>query len=194
MRTAAIKRVTNETDISTVLNLDGTGIFTPDVPIGFFKHMLSLLVRHGFFDLELNITGDTDIDGHHTIEDTGIVIGQALSKALGDKAGIRRYGNAIVPMDDVLVLCAVDLSGRPYFHFEAAFTTPSLGEIDTELVREFFQAISIHGGMNLHIKVLHGENNHHIAEAIFKAFGRALCEAVSIDSRVKGVLSTKGSI
>jgi len=194
MRMASVARKTTETDISTTLNLDGTGAFNADMPIGFFEHMLSQVVRHGFFDLDLNVTGDTHIDGHHTVEDTGIVLGQAVTQALGDKKGIRRYGSAMVPMDDVLALCAVDLSGRPYLHLEAPFTTTKLGEMDTELVREFFQAISIHGGMNLHIKVLHGENNHHIAEAVFKAFGRALCEAVSLDARVQGVLSTKGSI
>jgi len=194
MRTASIKRTTNETDIFASLNLDGTGAFNADMPIGFFEHMLSLMTRHGFFDLELKATGDTLIDAHHTVEDVGIVLGQALTKAVGDKTGIRRYGSAIIPMDDVLVLCAVDLSGRPYLHLEAEFTASRLGEMETELVREFFQAISVHGGMNLHIKVFHGVNNHHIAEAIFKAFGRALCEAVGLDSRVQGVLSTKGRI
>ena len=194
MRTALITRTTNETDISAALNLDGSGIFNADMPISFFEHMLSQVVRHGFFDLELKVAGDTDIDAHHTVEDVGIVLGQVFTQAVGNKAGIRRYGSAIVPMDDVLALCAVDLSGRPYLHLEAEFTTSRLGEMDTELVREFFQAISVHGGMNLHIKVFHGENNHHMAEAIFKAFGRALCEAVSLDPRVQGVLSTKGSI
>ena len=194
MRTASVKRTTNETDISATFNLDGTGKFNADMPVGFFEHMLSLMTRHGFFDLELNVTGDTHIDAHHTVEDVGIVLGQALTKAVGSKEGLRRYGSATVPMDDVLVLCAVDLSGRPYLHLEADFTIPRLGEMDTELIREFFQAISVHGGMNLHIKMFHGENNHHIAEAIFKAFGRALCEAVSLDPRVQGVLSTKGSI
>lgn len=194
MRIATVSRSTAETDISATLNLDGTGVFKPDMPIGFFEHMLSQVARHGFFDLELAVKGDTYIDGHHTVEDTGIVLGQALNKALGDKKGIRRYGNATVPMDDVLAMCAIDLSGRPYLHFEANFTAERLGDMDTELVHEFFQAMSIHGGMNLHIKVFHGVNNHHIAEAVFKAFGRALCEAVSLDARVQGVLSTKGSI
>jgi len=194
MRTASITRTTNETDISAVLHIDGTGKFTADMPVGFFEHMLSLMTRHGFFDLDLNVTGDTYIDAHHTIEDVGIVLGQAINQAVGDKAGIRRYGSAVVPMDDALVICAVDLSGRPYLVMDTPFTVPSLGEMDTELVREFFQAVSVHGGMNLHIKVPHGENNHHIAEAMFKAFGRALCEAVSLDARVQGVLSTKGSI
>ena len=194
MRNASIKRTTTETDISADFCLDGTGTFTADMPIGFFEHMLSLMTRHGFFDLKLNVTGDTHIDGHHTVEDVGIVLGQALKQALGDKKGIRRYGSATIPMDDVLVICAVDLSGRPYLHFDAPFTTPCLGDMDTELVQEFFQGISTSGGINLHIKVFHGQNNHHIAEAIFKAFGRALCEAVSFDPRVQGILSTKGSI
>ena len=194
MRTASIKRKTTETDISLAINLDGKGGFEANLPIGFLEHMLSLASRHGFFDLNVNAEGDTYIDAHHTVEDVGIVLGQAVTKALGDKKGIRRYGNAVVPMDDVLVLCALDLSGRPYLHFEADFTVPKLGEMDTELVKEFFQAVSVHGGMNLHIKLLHGENNHHIAEAVFKAFGRALCEAVGLDSRIQGVLSTKGNL
>ena len=194
MRTATVTRTTTETDISANLNLDGSGKLDGDIPIGFFNHMLSQVVRHGFLDLSLTVKGDIEIDGHHTIEDTGIVLGQALTQALGDKVGIRRYGDAIVPMDDTLVMCAIDLSGRPYLHLDANFTTPRLGEMDTELVREFFHAISVHGRMNLHIVVMHGQNNHHIAEAIFKAFGRALCGAVSLDSRVQGVLSTKGSI
>jgi len=194
MRTAKVHRITNETDIEITLNLDGTGVFESDMPVGFFEHMLVQVSRHGFFDLNIKAKGDTYIDAHHTVEDAGIVFGQALTKAVGDKKGMRRYGSAAIPMDDVLVLCALDLSGRPYLHFEADFTVPKLGEMDTELVKEFFQAVSVHGGMNLHIKLLHGENNHHIAEAIFKAFGRALCEAVGLDSRIQGVLSTKGSI
>ena len=194
MRTAKVHRITNETDIEITLNLDGTGVFESDMPVGFFEHMLVQVSRHGFFDLNIKAKGDTYIDAHHTVEDAGIVFGQALTKAVGDKKGMRRYGSAAIPMDDVLVLCALDLSGRPYLHFEADFTVPKLGEMDTELVKEFFQAVSVHGGMNLHIKLLHGENNHHIAEAIFKAFGRALCEAVGLDSKIQGVLSTKGSI
>lgn len=194
LRTATITRTTNETDITATLNLDGSGKFESENPIGFFNHMLDQVVRHGFFDLSLKIKGDIEIDGHHTVEDTGIVLGQAIKSALGDKTGIRRYGSAVIPMDETLALCAVDLSGRPYLHFEAAFTVPRLGDMDTELLREFFTGVAVNSGMNLHIKVLHGENNHHIAEAIFKAFGRALCEAASFDGRIKGVLSTKGSI
>jgi len=194
MRIAKIMRTTSETDITAKLNIDGTGEFEAEMPIGFFKHMLEQIARHGFFDLKLKITGDTNVDAHHTVEDTGIVIGQALARALGDKKGIRRYGSSIIPMDDVLALCAIDFSGRSYLHFEAQFTNPRLGEMDTELIREFFQAVSTNAGINLHIKLLHGTNNHHIAEAIFKAFAKALCEAVSIDTRIQGVLSTKGSI
>ena len=194
MRTSEVSRVTRETDISLALNLDGSGSFVADMPIGFFRHMMTQVARHGILDLKLKVIGDVEVDGHHTVEDVGIVLGQAITEALGDKAGIRRYGNATIPMDDVLVMCTIDLCGRPYFHFEADFTTAQLGDFDTELVREFFQAVSIHAAMNLHIKVFHGENNHHKAEAIFKAFGRALCEAVAINPRVQGVLSTKGSI
>ena len=194
MRVAAVTRTTNETDISVNLHLDGTGSYEADIPIKFLDHMLVQIARHGFIDLALTAKGDTEIDCHHTVEDIGIVLGQALTQALGDKKGICRYGSAIVPMDDVLALCAIDLSGRPYLHFEADFTTPQLGDMDSEMVREFFQAISVHGGMNLHIKIFHGVNNHHICEAIFKAFGRALSAALSLDPRVQGVLSTKGSI
>ena len=194
MRIGKVKRKTNETDITADFNLDGSGMFDADMPIGFFEHMLVQIALHGFFDLTLKIKGDTEVDAHHTVEDTGIVLGTALLQALGDKKGIRRYGSAIIPMDDVLVLCAIDLSGRSFMNFDAVFTTPSLNEMDTELVKEFFRALSVHTGMNLHIKVLDGENNHHIAEAIFKAFARALSEAVSFDPRVEGHLSTKGSI
>ena len=194
MRIAAVTRATKETDISTNLNLDGSGQYEADMPIGFFGHMLEQVVRHGLFDLMLTVKGDIEIDGHHTVEDVGIVLGQALKQALGDKKGIRRYGSATIPMDDALAMCVVDLSGRPYLRFDASFSTPRLGEMDTELVQEFFQAVSFNSGMNLHIKLFHGENNHHIAEAIFKAFGRALCEAVSLDPRVQGVPSTKGTI
>lgn len=192
MRKAKVYRKTNETEISAGLNLDGTGSFAAEMPIDFFKHMLCQVVRHGFFDLKLDVTGDTTIDGHHTIEDTGIVLGKAIAEAVGDKSGIRRYGHSYVPMDDALALCVIDLSGRPYLHFEAEFSTAKIGEMETEMVKEFFQALCVNGAMNLHIKVLHGKNNHHIVEAIFKAFGRALCEAVSMDARVQGVLSTKG--
>ena len=194
MRVATINRVTKETDISIDLNLDGSCKYEADIPIGFFEHMLAQVAKHGFFDLKLVAKGDIEIDNHHTIEDLGIVFGQALTQALGDKSGIRRYGSANLSMDDALAMCTIDLSGRPYLHLDAIFTTPRLGDMDTELVREFFHAVSVHGAMNLHIKVLHGINNHHMAEAIFKAFDRALCEAVSLDPRVQGVPSTKGRI
>ncbi|MCL2398725.1 MAG: imidazoleglycerol-phosphate dehydratase HisB [Defluviitaleaceae bacterium] len=180
MRLASIVRKTEDTDISVDLNLDGSGTFTADMPTVFFKNMLAQIAKHGLFDMQLHVVGDTDIDGHHSVEDTGTVLGQSFSHALGEKNGINRYGNAMIPLNDALVLCSIDLSGKPYLHFDVNFTTPRLGDMDTELVQEFFRAISIHGGMTLHIKVLHGENNHHIAEAIFKAFGKALCEAVSI--------------
>jgi len=194
VRKASVSRSTAETDITIALNLDGSGQYDSDVPVGFFWHMLSLMTRHGLLDLQMNVVGDTEIDAHHTVEDVGIVLGQALKQALGDKKGIKRYGSATIPMDEVLALCAIDLSGRPFLKFDASFTVPSLGNMDTELVKEFFQSLSVNAGMNIHIKVFHGENNHHIAEAIFKAFAHALREAVSIDPKIKGVLSTKGSI
>jgi len=194
MRMSSIKRNTSETEVAIALCLDGTGIYEAQVPIGFFEHMLAQVSKHGFLDITLVAKGDTNVDCHHLVEDTGIVFGKALAEALGDKKGIRRYGSATIPMDDVLVMCAIDLSGRPHLHFDATFTQPCLGDMDTELFREFFQALSIHGGVNLHIKVLHGQNNHHIAEAIFKAFGRALSDAVSLESRVSGVPSTKGNL
>ena len=156
--------------------------------------MLSGFTRHGFFDLNLDVKGDLEVDCHHTIEDTGIVLGNAIREALGDKKGIKRFGSMILPMDETLVLCAIDLSGRPYFAFDAEFTTNRVGDMDTEMVREFFYAISYSAGMNLHMKVLSGTNNHHIIEALFKAFGKALDDASSYDPRVTDILSTKGSL
>lgn len=193
-RIATVKRKTKETDIQLTLNLDGQGKAEIATGIGFFDHMLNGFTRHGFFDLDLRADGDLDVDCHHTVEDTGIVFGQALAKALGDKAGIRRFGSNILPMDETLVLCAIDLSGRPYFCFDHEFTVPRVGDFDTEMVREFFYAVSYSAMMNLHIQVLSGSNNHHIIEAIFKSFGKALDQAVSLDPRVDGVLSTKGSL
>lgn len=193
-RTASLTRRTAETDIEMKLNLDGSGITDLDTGIGFFDHMLNGFARHGFFDLSVHIKGDLEVDCHHTVEDCGIVFGHAIQQALGDKQGIRRFGSMILPMDETLVLCAIDLSGRPYFSFDHTFTVPRVGDFDTEMVREFFYAVSYAAGMNLHIKVLSGINNHHIIEAIFKAFGKALDEAVSHDPRVKGILSTKGSL
>lgn len=193
-RTAAITRTTKETKIFLDLTLDGSGQRQIDTGIGFFDHMLDGFSRHGFFDLQLHVQGDLNVDSHHTIEDTGIVLGQAIREALGDKEGIRRYGSMILPMDETLVLCAIDLSGRPYLNFDASFTMEKVGDMDTEMAREFFYAVSYGAGMNLHIKVLNGTNNHHIMEAIFKSFAKALDQAVEIDPRIQGVLSTKGSL
>lgn len=193
-RSATVDRKTKETDINVIFNLDGTGQSDIDTGIGFFDHMLEGFTRHGFFDLKCHVDGDLCVDGHHTVEDTGIVLGQAIREALGDKKGIKRFGNFMLPMDDALVMCAVDLSGRPYYQSDITFTVPRIGELDTELVREFFYAISYSAGINLHFKFLYGENNHHIAEAMFKAFAKALDEASMKDSRINDVLSTKGSL
>lgn len=194
MRTSEIERNTNETKISLSLNIDGEGKNNISTGIGFFDHMLTHISKHGFMDMEVKAEGDTYVDCHHTIEDIGIAFGKALTKALGSKEGIKRYGSSVIPMDDVLVLCAVDISGRPYFNFDAEFTSAKLGDMDTEMIREFFRAVCTNCPMNLHIKVFSGSNNHHIAEGIFKAFGRAIDEATLIDSRIKGVLSTKGML
>lgn len=193
-RTAKQQRTTKETDISVSLNLDGTGTSVIDTGIGFFNHMLEGFSRHGFFDLNLTCKGDLNVDSHHTIEDCGIVLGNAIHEALGDKSGIKRFGSCILPMDETLVLCAVDLSGRPYLVFDGEFTADRLGDMDTEMVREFFYAVSYSAGINLHIKILNKGNNHHMAEAMFKAFARALDEAVTVDPRIQGILSTKGSL
>ena len=193
-REASFSRTTKETDISLRLELDGRGNSDIDTGIGFFDHMLEGFARHGFFDLDVKATGDLMVDCHHTVEDIGIVLGSAIKKALGDKKGVRRFGSCILPMDETLVLCAVDLSGRPYLVFDGEFTTDHVGYLDTEMVREFFYATSYSAGMNLHIKVLSGSNNHHIIEGIFKAFARALDEATGIDVRITGILSTKGSL
>lgn len=193
-RTAQIDRKTKETDIKLTLGIDGTGVSEIKTGIGFFDHMLTGFSKHGFFDLTLSVNGDLEVDGHHTVEDVGIVLGTAIKEALGDKAGIRRYGSFILPMDDALCLCAIDLCGRPYFAFDCSFSTERVGELDTALVREFFYAVSYSAGMNLHLKMLSGENAHHMIEAMFKAFGKALDEATAFDPRVKGVLSTKGAL
>ena len=193
-RIAQIQRKTKETDIQVKLNLDGSGNSVINTGIGFFNHMLEGFSKHGFFDLNLNCEGDLAVDCHHTIADCGIVLGNAIREALGDKSGIKRFGSCILPMDESLVLCAIDLSGRPYLVFDGEFTTEKIGYMDTEMVKEFFYAISYSAGMNLHIKVLTPGNNHHMAEAMFKAFARALDEAVSRDPRVQGILSTKGSL
>ncbi len=193
-RTADYVRKTKETDISLHLNLDGTGSSSIHTGIGFFDHMLDGFARHGLFDLKVNVAGDLAVDCHHTIEDTGIVLGNAIKKAVGDKKGIRRYGSCILPMDETLVLCAVDLSGRPYLVFDGEFTTDRVGYMDTEMVKEFFYDISYTAGMNLHIRVLSGGNNHHMIEAMFKAFAKALDQATVIDPRITDILSTKGSL
>jgi imidazoleglycerol-phosphate dehydratase len=193
-RTAVQERKTKETDIRVELNLDGEGRAMADTGIGFFNHMLEGFAKHGFFDLAISCKGDLVVDGHHTVEDCGIVLGSAIKEALGDKSGIKRFGSCILPMDETLVLCAIDLSGRPYLNFEAEFTAEKVGYMDTEMVKEFFYAISYTAGMNLHIKVLNSGNNHHMIEAMFKSFARALDEATTFDPRITGILSTKGSL
>ncbi len=193
-RVATVIRETGETRIQITLNLDGTGQADIHTGIGFFDHMLNSFSRHGLFDLEVTVEGDLEVDSHHTIEDTGIVLGQVISEALGDKKGIRRFGNFVLPMDEALILCALDLSGRPYLKENMKFSVPKLGEFDTEMVHEFFYAISYSAGMNLHLKMLEGENTHHIVEAAFKAFAKALDQAVSYDERIGDVLSTKGKL
>jgi imidazoleglycerol-phosphate dehydratase len=193
-RIAKLTRKTKETNITVSLAIDGTGNSTINTGIGFFDHMLEGFSRHGFFDLELNCEGDLAVDCHHTIEDCGIVLGNAIKNALGNKKGIRRFGSCILPMDETLVLCAVDLSGRPYLQFEGTFTADRVGYMDTEMVKEFFYAVSYSAGMNLHVKVLTPGNNHHMIEAMFKAFARALDEATTLDPRITDILSTKGSL
>ena len=188
------KRLTKETEISVRLNHDGTGICKADTGIGFFDHMLEGFARHGLFDLEISCSGDLHVDGHHTVEDCGIVIGEAIREAIGSKEGIKRYGSMILPMDDALVLTAVDLCNRPYFAYDASFKTEKIGYLDTELVKEFFYAVSYSAMMNLHIKVLSGENSHHICEAMFKSFAKSLDMAVCVDPRIESVLSTKGAL
>jgi imidazoleglycerol-phosphate dehydratase len=193
-RSAACARKTGETDIKIKLDIDGTGKNSIDTGIGFFDHMLSAFSRHGFFDLDCTVKGDLRVDGHHSVEDCGIVLGDAIKKAVGDKKGINRYGYFILPMDEVLVLCSLDLCDRPYLGFEYEYRVPMIGELDTELVREFFYAVSYSAGMNLHIKVLSDGNAHHVTEAMFKAFAKALDMATGYDKRIDGVLSTKGAL
>ena len=195
MRSATITRNTAETQIEVTVNLDGTGAYDNRTGVGFFDHMLDQLARHSLIDLTVQATGDLHIDDHHTVEDTGIAIGQALTRALGDKRGIRRYGSFLLAMDDSLVRAALDLSARPFLVWNVDFPTAKIGAFDTELVREFFQALATHGGITLHVDRLHGINSHHIAEAAFKAVARALREAVEPDPRMTGVLpSTKGAL
>ena len=201
MRNAVISRNTGETQIRLELGLDGKG--TADLcggtGIGFFDHMLNAFARHGFFDLKIEEKGDLEVDGHHLVEDTGIVMGEAIRQAAGDKAGIRRFGYFVRPMDEALVLCAVDLCGRPYFAMDfengrEGFSSPMVGEFDTQLVREFFYSVSYGAMMNLHFKILSGENDHHIIEAMFKAFAKAMDIALQKDPRIEDVLSTKGCL
>ncbi|MBR1599137.1 MAG: imidazoleglycerol-phosphate dehydratase HisB [Lachnospiraceae bacterium] len=194
-RIAYIERKTNETDIKLELHIDGAGQTKIDTGIGFFDHMLNSFAKHGFFDLKAIVKGDLFVDSHHTIEDTGIALGEAIKKAVGDKKGIKRYGQRLLPMDETLVMCAIDLSGRPYLSFDMDFTVDQVGYFDTEMVKEFFYAVSYSSGMNLHIKQINGSNNHHLIEAAFKAFAKALDEAAQIDPRMKdAVLSTKGTL
>ena len=194
MRKAKIERKTAETSISVEVNLDGTGRYSNETGVGFFDHMLDQLSRHSLIDLTVRAKGDLHIDDHHTVEDTGIALGQALVKALGDKKGIRRYGHFTLAMDDAQVACALDLSGRPYLVWTLAFPTAKIGSFDTELVREFFQALSTHGGITLHVDLNHGINSHHIAEAAFKALAKALRMAVEADPRSDALPSTKGAL
>ena len=195
MREATITRTTAETQIEVALNLDGTGVYDNQTGVGFFDHMLDQLSRHSLIDLTIRAKGDLHVDDHHTVEDTGIAIGQALTRALADKKGIRRYGSFLLAMDDSLVRAALDLSARPFLVWNVDFPTEKIGGFDTQLVREFFQALSTHGGMTLHVDRIHGINSHHIAEAAFKAVARALREAVEPDPRMAGVLpATKGAL
>ena len=194
MRKSDIQRKTAETDIKLSLSLDGGGRSDIDTGCGFFDHMLTLFAAHGKFDLSVKCVGDTAVDYHHSIEDIGICLGLAFSEAIGDCKGIKRYGSFILPMDESLVLCAVDLCGRPYLSMDDVFTVERIGDFETEMIREFFYAVSYSAGMNLHIKVLTTGNNHHMAEAMFKAFAKALDEATAFDPRITDILSTKGSL
>ncbi|MCI9072182.1 MAG: imidazoleglycerol-phosphate dehydratase HisB [Lachnospiraceae bacterium] len=193
-RSSTVSRTTRETEIHVAFNLDGSGVAETDTGIGFLDHMLEGFARHGFFDLACKVKGDLQVDGHHTVEDAGIVLGQAIREAAGDKKGIRRYGYFILPMDEVLALCAVDLCGRPYLQFDCPFTVERVGELDTELVKEFFYAVSYSAGINLHLRILQPGNNHHMIEAMFKAFAKALDQATTPEPRISDVLSTKGSL
>lgn len=191
-RTASIERITSETRIRLTLNVDGSGRAAVCTSVPFLDHMLNLFSRHGFFDLEIEASGDIDIDFHHTVEDMGIVLGEAFRQALGDKKGIRRYGQATVPMDETLATAAVDISGRPYLVYNVPLPKVKIGDFDVELAREFFQAFANHCGMNLHVNLAYGDNVHHIVEACFKAVARAMDLATQLDPRVEGVMSTKG--
>jgi len=193
-RIAEVKRTTKETDISIELNIDGTGACEINTGVGFFDHMMTLFSRHGFLDLKLKAVGDTEVDYHHTVEDVGICLGQAVIKACGDKAGIRRFGNSTIPMGESLATVAIDLCDRPFLVFNASLDRPKVGDFDVELVEEFLHAFTNHSGATLHVNLLYGSNTHHMIEAIFKALGRALDQATSKDERIQGVLSTKGTL
>lgn len=193
-RIGSCVRNTKETQIELEINLDGSGEAAVDTGIPFFDHMLNGFARHGLFDLRVRVKGDLEVDCHHTVEDTGIVLGEAIAQALGDKAGIKRYGSFLLPMDETLALCAIDLSGRPYLNYDVCFTTEQIGTLDTEMIREFFYAVSYSAAMNLHVKILDGINNHHMAEVLFKAFGKALDAATMEEPRLSGVWSTKGTL
>ncbi len=193
-RIGSCVRNTKETQIELEINLDGSGEAAVDTGIPFFDHMLNGFARHGLFDLRVRVKGNLEVDCHHTVEDTGIVLGEAIAQALGDKAGIKRYGSFLLPMDETLALCAIDLSGRPYLNYDVCFTTEQIGTLDTEMIREFFYAVSYSAAMNLHVKILDGINNHHMAEALFKAFGKALDAATMEEPRLSGVWSTKGTL
>lgn len=194
MRAAEIKRQTAETNITAALGIDGSGKSEIATGIGFFDHMLILFSKHGFFDLNLTVDGDLYVDGHHTVEDAGIVLGQALTKALGDKNGIKRYGTAFVPMDEALIMVSLDISGRPFLAFDVDIPAERIGNFDSELTEEFLRALTVHAGLTLHVKMLAGKNAHHIVEGVFKALGRALDEATRKDERIVGVMSTKGML
>lgn len=194
VRKADLCRKTGETDVAVEINLDGEGTYDIGTGIGFFDHMLCLMSKHSITDLSIKAKGDLYVDGHHTVEDVGITLGKCIEKALGDKSGIKRYGTVFVPMDEALAMVSIDISGRPFLVFDSQFNSEKVGEMDTELVEEFFRAVAVNAGITLHIKVLYGKNTHHMIEGIFKAFGRALREAVSKDDRIKGVMSTKGSL
>ena len=193
-RIGSCVRNTKETQTELEINLDGSGEAAVDTGIPFFDHMLNGFARHGLFDLRVRVKGDLEVDCHHAVEDTGIVLGEAIAQALGDKAGIKRYGSFLLPMDETLALCAIDLSGRPYLNYDVCFTTEQIGTLDTEMIREFFYAVSYSAAMNLHLKILDGINNHHMAEALFKAFGKALDAATMEEPRLSGVWSTKGTL
>lgn len=194
MRTSTITRETSETSICLSINLDGEGKVSIQTGIGFFDHMLTHIGKHSLADLNVQVKGDLEIDCHHTVEDTGIVLGQAIREAVGSKEGINRYGHAVIPMDEALILCAIDLSGRPYIDIDTPFTVEKVGAFDTEMVEEFFRAVAVNAGMNLHIEVRRGKNNHHIIEGMCKAFAKALLMATTFNSRIKGVPSTKGML